>query len=192
MNSYPQLPEGYRELLHIDLQKDQKLMLLVNGLAVVICAVMLAVAAALVPISYLVEVSDLLAFGIKAFVICVGMVVYLVLHEAVHGFFMRHYCSAPVFFGFTGMYAYAASKGYFCRKHYLIIGLSPVVLWGLVLAVLNTVVPVSWFYVVYLIQVINVSGAAGDLYVTWKMLTMPSDILVHDTGVAMTVYSREG
>jgi hypothetical protein len=40
------------------------------------------------------------------------------------------------------------------------------------------------------LQTINISGAAGDLFVTFKMFGYPKDILVTDTGLSMTVYSR--
>lgn len=65
------------------------------------------------------------------------------------------------------------------------------VVWEIVLLILNFIVPMSWFWVVYFIQMGNVSGAAGDLYVTWKFSKLPKDILVKDTGVEMTVYSKE-
>jgi hypothetical protein len=65
------------------------------------------------------------------------------------------------------------------------------VLWGIVLAIVNPFVPTEWFWVVYLIQIANISGAAGDLYVTLKFSRLPGDILVRDYGVGMTVYSKE-
>lgn len=62
---------------------------------------------------------------------------------------------------------------------------------GIVLAVLQFAVPDSWAWIVYFIQIINISGAAGDIYVTYKMSRLPADILVNDVGVSMTVYSAE-
>ena len=44
---------------------------------------------------------------------------------------------------------------------------------------------------VWILQIANVSGAAGDVYVTLRLLRLPRDLLVRDTGVAMTVYSAE-
>lgn len=76
------------------------------------------------------------------------------------------------------------------KKAYIFIALAPVVLWGIVLAVINAFVPEAWFWVVYLLQVINLSGAAGDLFVTVKFSRFPKDILVRDYGVGMTVYSE--
>ena len=193
MKSYLELPGSYREILHIDLQKDKKLMLLVNILGSVIMVVMMAVAAVFVPFSTLFDFGDPGATLWKIAAMWIGFVIYMVLHEAVHGIAMRHYCpGAKVRFGFTGMYAFAASKAYYCRKDYTIIGLAPIVVWGIVLLFLNFTVPISWFYVVYFVQMGNISGAAGDLYVTWRMAKLPRDILIKDDGVAMTVYSAEG
>ena len=61
----------------------------------------------------------------------------------------------------------------------------------MIFGVLSALVPRDWFWVVWFWQIMNVSGAAGDVYVTLKLLRAPSDILVKDTGVSMTVYSVE-
>ena len=192
MKSFEVLPEGYKEILHIDLQKDKKLMLIVNGIAALIMVLMLAVAAFVVPLAGLFDFDDPSELMYKMGARCLGSIAYIILHEAVHGIFMRRYCAARVKFGFTGIYAFAGSEGYYCRKHYITIALAPIVVWGIVLLIVNLLVPLPWFYVVYFIQVTNISGAAGDLYVSRKMSKLPPDILVRDTGVAVTVFIREG
>ena len=192
MNSYKELPQGYREILHIDLQKDKKLMLIVNILGLVVMVVMFAIAVCFVPVTTFFDYGNTMQMMLKLAVLCIGFVVYLVAHEAVHGIMMRYYCDAKVRFGFTGMYAFAASGAYYCRKHYIVVALAPIVVWGIVLGILNFMVPISWFYVIYFIQVGNISGAAGDLYVTWRFRKLPGDILIQDDGVSMTVFSAEG
>lgn len=56
---------------------------------------------------------------------------------------------------------------------------------------MNLFVPQNWFWVVYFIQIFNISGAAGDFYVTAKFSKMPDDILISDSGIGMKVYSAE-
>ena len=192
MQSVMSLPEGYREILHIDIQKNKKMALIVNGLAVATMLVMFGVAMRIVPITTMFDPMDLMGMWLKLSVMGLGYAAYIIAHEAVHGIAMRYYSEAKVQFGFKGMYAFAASKAYYCRNHYLVIGLAPIVIWGIVLGILNFLVPISWFYVVYFIQAGNISGAAGDLYVTWRMSKLPKDILIRDYGVSMTVYSAEG
>ena len=189
MTTRPEVPENYRELFSIDLQKEKKLMLLVNGLSLAIGAVLFVAGLLMVPITALFDLESGLGAYIARFaVLVVGMIAYILLHELVHGVFMRYFSGRKPHYGFTGMYAYAGSDACFDRRSYIVIALAPVVIWGLVLAVLAPVVPRSWFWVVYLIQIINLSGAAGDYYVTVRFLRLPPDILVRDTGVSMTVF----
>lgn len=190
MKDFAVLPEDYKEIKQIDLQKDKKLAGLVNGLAFIVMAAMV------IPMLFIVPIKTFMADGkimylAKLGVVVVGMIVYIVLHELVHGIVMKYYSKIKPTYGFTGMYAYAGSSAYFCKKHYIIIALAPIVLWGVVLLILNLLVPTGWFWVVYLIQMMNISGAAGDLYVSVSFSKLPEDILINDTGVRMTIYSRE-
>lgn len=191
MKNTVSLPEGYSEEFGIDLQKNKKLMLLVNGIAIAIMLPMAFLGALAVPFASFFGSDELWYMPLlKASVLMLGYIAYIVLHELVHGIFMKHFSGVKPKYGFTLMYAYAGSEAYFNKKSYIIIALAPVVIWGAVLGVLCAVLPQSWFWVVYLIQIGNISGAAGDFYVTFKFLKLPKDILVNDTGVAMTVYTK--
>lgn len=183
------LPENYRERMQVDLQKNKKQALTVNVIALIIALVLIVPMAFAVPF-------DLYRGGageipLRGAVLIVSLVVYILLHELVHGITMKYYGCRKVNYGFTLMYAYAGSDDYFPKKSYIVIALAPVVLWGLVLAVINALVPEGWFWLVYIVQITNLSGAAGDLYVTWLFSRLPADLLVRDTGVAMTVYTAE-
>lgn len=181
------LPEGYAESFKIDLQADKKLALIVNGLGFIIMAVCLVVGCFVV--SPIVFVED---FGAITWIaLLAAIVAYMVLHELVHGITMKYFGSKKVKYGFTGLYAFAGSEDYYAKVPYIIIALAPIVVWGVVLLVLCLLVPAKWFWFVYFIQVVNISGAAGDLYVSWRFSKLPADILVRDTGIAMTVYTRQ-
>ena len=186
------MPESYREAFSIDLQKDKKLAILVNVLSIVIAVLVAVPVHFIVPISTLFDLSQgLLPYTLRFLVLLIAMVVYMVLHELVHGITMKCYGCSKVKYGFTGLYAFAGCDEYFPKLPYLVIALAPVVVWGIVLAVLSLLVPTSWFWVVYMIQIINLSGAAGDLYVTVRFSRLPKDILVKDVGIGMTVYTKE-
>lgn len=192
MNSYQALPEGYKEILSIDLQKDKKTMILINGVAVGVALIMAVLAHFFVPITTLFDMSQGFAvYFVRLFVLMIGSVLYIILHELVHGITMKLCGTKKVKYGFKGVYAFAGSEDYYDKKSYLTIALAPVVLWGLFLTILSFVVPTQWFWVVYLIQVSNVSGAVGDMYVTARFRKLPDDILVKDYGVGMTVYSAK-
>lgn len=181
MKCVTKLPAGYGEILSIDIQKDKKLALLVNGFGLVILIVLVAIGNLLVPITTI-------FLGMNLLLMSVGTVVYIVLHELVHGMCMKYFGSRTVKYGFTGLYAYAGSQDYFEKRAYLIIALAPVVVLGAVLLLLNSVVGIQHFWGIYFIQIANLSGAAGDMYVTYLFSRLPSDILVQDVGVSMVVY----
>lgn len=192
MKSVENLPEGYQEIYHIDLQKNKKTALLVNMLAIVMAVLLIVPMAFVVPIAPLFNMENgIVEYMLRFVSIMVFMVLYMVLHELVHGIAMKICGTKKVKYGFTGLYAFAGSKDFYDKKAYIFIALAPVVLWGIVLAVINPLVPIEWFWVVYLIQIVNLSGAAGDLFVTVKFSRLPSDILVQDCGVGMTVYSQK-
>ena len=191
MKAVKNLPEGYREICTIDLQKNKKMALFVNLLAIVIAALLA------IPMHYVVPISSLFSMenGMQAYMfrfaaMFVLLILYMVLHELVHGIAMKMCGTKKVKYGFTGIYAYATSDDFYDKKTYIFIALAPVVLWGIVLAVVNLFVSGPWFWVVYFIQISNLSGAAGDLYVTVKFSRLPSDILIQDYGVGMTVFSK--
>jgi len=185
------LPEGYREIYSIDLQKNRKTALLVNLLAVVIAVALAVPAHIVIPLNTLFSMeAGMKAYLIRFAALIILMIVYMILHELVHGIAMRICGTKKIKYGFTGMYAFAGSKDFYDKKTYIFIALAPVVLWGIVLAVINPFVPTQWFWVVYLIQIMNLSGAAGDLFVTVKFSRLSRVILVQDYGVGMTVYSK--
>lgn len=191
MKAVRTLPEGYQEIYSVDLKKDKKAAVIVNAAAIVIAVLLCVPMHFYIPITTLYDMQSGLGAYIMRFVaLFLLMIAYMVLHELVHGVAMKMCGTKKVKYGINGLYAFAGSEDYYGKKAYIFIALAPVVLWGIVLAVINAFVPEAWFWVVYLLQVINLSGAAGDLFVTVKFSRFPKDILVRDYGVGMTVYSK--
>ncbi|MBS1413117.1 MAG: DUF3267 domain-containing protein [Christensenellaceae bacterium] len=182
------LPDHYILQAVIDLKKNKKQALGVNLCALIIAAIMVLVAVKFVPLKSAYAGASL--GMVKLGVIIAGMVAYIILHELVHGFLFWAFSGQKPFYGFTGLYAYAGSSAYYCRSHYIIIGLAPVVGWGLVLGIINYLVPYDWFWVVFIIQVINISGAAGDIYVFFRLLSIKGELLIKDDGTSMEIYKR--
>ncbi len=185
------LPEGYREILSVDLKQNKKQMLLVNGLGLLVFfALAIPVHMFYLPYTFL-GIGGVQAYRTRIAVLFGGIVVYVVLHELVHGITMKICGTKKVKYGFTGVYAYAGSEDFYYKWPYIVIALAPVVVWGIVLGIINCVVSPPWFWVVYTIQLMNLSGAAGDLYVTAKFSGLPESILIRDYGVGMRVYAPD-
>ncbi len=192
MKALNNLPTNYREIFSVNLQTDKKIAVILNVVSLLIGVVMAVPMHIYIPITTLFDFSQgFIVYFIRFAVLLVAMILYLILHEAVHGVAMKICGTKKVKYGFTGLYAYAGSDDFYDKKSYIFIALAPVVLWGIVLLVINLFVPKNWFWVVYFIQIFNISGAAGDFYVTAKFSKMPKDILISDSGVGMKVYSAE-
>lgn len=183
------LPEDYGEIYSLNLQKDKRAAIIVNLLALAIAAVMAVSMNFFVPVTSFFDMSGgIVRYFLRLAALIVLMVLYMVLHELVHGIAMKLCGTKRVKYGFTGLYAFAGSEDYYDKKSYIFIALAPIVLWGTVLAAVNFFVPSEWFWIVYMIQLINISGAAGDLFAAVKFSRMPKNILIQDSGVSMRVF----
>ena len=183
------LPKDYGEIYSLNLQKDKRTAIIVNLLALAIAAVMAVSMNFFVPVTSVFDMSGgIVRYFLRLAALIVLMVLYMVLHELVHGIAMKLCGTKRVKYGFTGLYAFAGSEDYYDKKSYIFIALAPIVLWGTVLAAVNFFVPTEWFWIVYMIQLINISGAAGDLFAAVKFSRMPKNILIQDSGVSMRVF----
>lgn len=192
-HSVIELPDGYREIYTVDLRHNKKLMLRLNGLSIAVTLAMVIPMCFVVPISTLFSTEQGIGPYLLRFVAYgVGLLMYVILHELTHAAVMRIYGAKKLRFGFAAGCAFAGSEqDYFDYFSYVQVALSPLIVLGLILAVLNLILPIEWFWVIFLLQVTNVSGAMGDLFVSFRFSKMPRDILIKDTGMAMTVYSRQ-
>ena len=192
MRSFSKLPDGFVEIYSIDLKKNKKAALLVNALAIIIGVALAIIGHFIVPITTLFSMdSGITMYMLRHLVLVISLILYIILHELVHGIAMKICGTKKVKYGFTGLYAFAGSNDYYDKISYIFIALAPIVVWGIILAVINIFVPAEWFWIVYFIQLSNLSGAAGDLYVTVKFSKMPRDILIFDYGVGMKVFSNQ-
>ncbi len=185
---YKNLPEGYVFHDKIDLQNNKKQFWLIQGIGILIMAIMFVGGYFIAGVGFL-DNEDLITLIIALIVLIVGYVLYIILHEATHGIVMYLSVDAKLNFGFVGWAAYVGSTGYFDKKHYILISLAPLVVWGIIFAVLNVFFHSGiWFWVIWFLQIGNVSGACGDLFCIYKTITYPKNVLVYDTGMNMTVY----
>ena len=187
---YPGLPSGYDLYETLDMAADQTVFKRITWCSLIITAAMMACGIFAVSPSVIFDMGWLRVLFAVGLVL-VGLVVYVFAHEWVHGVFIRIFTGEPAQFGFkagSGM-AYAKSSWFFSRPAYIAVALAPVLVWGVVLGVLMGDVPAEYFWCLYAIQIFNISGAVGDLYVTWLVLRMPRGVLIYDEGVSMKFFA---
>lgn len=187
------LPDHY--VLHetIDLRKNKKQFWTVNGINLLLAALCVLGGWFIVdPIAALNGVSED-SFWLGKFlplsVTIVGMIAYIILHELTHGVFLGAFTGMKPKFGFIGWAAYCGNEGYCTKGKYLVVALAPLVVWGIVFSVLTVFFHDNlWFWCIWALQTLNVSGAAGDLFVSYKIARCKREVLVQDTGMQMKVF----
>lgn len=186
------LPDGYRLIGKIELSDDLPTARKIAILSVAIAVVSFCVGLALVPFRRTFSVEAGVGILLRRIVCTIGLILaYLILHEGVHGLFIRILGKVKPTFGVSGAYLYAGTdRAWFDRMSYLVIALAPVVVWTIVLTIGLAMASSQWFWALYLVQVVNLSGSAGDLFLAGTVLRMPPDVLVQDTGVSMSFFSR--
>ncbi len=190
MQSFKNLPDGYALIREIDALKNKHDFTRINLYAfIVFGAMMLMLIKTPFEIPRMTETwFDMVLFSI---LISIAIVIYMVLHEVVHGIFIYLTSGEKPSLGIKLPYAFAGSSMYFDKRSYIVIALAPIVLFGIMLCWFNIIVPTEWFWFVYILQMINLSGSMGDVYVFGIVLRLPSDTLAYDTGTQMQFYSKK-
>ena len=181
---------GYKECTKIDLVKNKKEALLVNIYGIIIMVVM-AVFIPLLIMGGIIEFNLETTFPLFSIVLLISLILYIPLHEIVHGIVLKKYTDEKLSFGWKLVYAYCGSKeAVVDRKEYYAVALAPLLVFSVVfisLMVLNPSLSLVW----YVMEIMNVSGSVGDIYVSIKLRKEKSrDILITDSGTDMSFWSR--
>ena len=181
---------GYKECTKIDLVKNKKEALLVNIYGIIIMVVM-SVFIPLLIMGGIIEFNLETTFPLFFIVLLISLILYIPLHEIVHGIVLKNYTDEKLSFGWKLVYAYCGSKeAVVDKKEYYAVALAPLLVFSVVfisLMVLNPSLSLVW----YVMEIMNVSGSVGDIYVSIKLRKEKSrDILITDSGTDMSFWSR--
>lgn len=186
------LPDGYVLKETIDLQKDRKTAIIVNGLAVLVMVVLFPLGSVVIDIDKFFESLSPTVIFVNLGLAVIGPFIYLVLHELTHGIFMKYFGAEHVKYGFTGLYAYASSKeDYFDKFSYTIVSLAPLTVWFVIFTVLMIFMPRWMLPGLYFLQVTNISGSMGDVYISTRFRKLDPSVFILDPGVSMSVFVKE-
>ena len=183
------LPPGYRYACTMDFMRNRRQMLAVMklGLALTVLPALAGLAAAPVKPAWELMCGHWYMWpGLAA-----ALILYIPLHELTHGAAMLLMSGVMPSFGLKLPYAYCGSTAWFDRRSHIITALAPVILWGAALQVGIALAPPEWFWPIWIVQISNLSGSAGDMYCAWALARMPGDLLIQDTGVRMRVMKRQ-
>ncbi len=193
MHTLQELPENYVKIEELNLQSNKKLALKINGLSTLLMVIMFIGMNLIYPFADFIgkNIEEPRKLMVQFLVLLPAYIVYIILHELTHGVTMKHYGAKKVRYGFTGLYAFAGSlEDYFDKYAFARIGLAPLTVFGLLFLLLQFLIP-SWFWTIWFLQIANVSGAAGDLYVYFHLRKLPDSIKIRDSGVDMIIYDKQ-
>ena len=187
-----EVPEGYKEVYHID-ASDKKTGIRLTLGAFVIVAVVIALLFVFADLKQF-DRSRLMVYDITWIVL---MLVYIVIHELTHGAVYKALTHQKLTFGITWSTAFCGVPNiYTYRRTALLSLVAPLTIWTIVLLPLTIwlrSVDMGWYLVCGLIFAVHISGCVGDMFVTWLFLSKFRDprTLMRDTGPAQWIYVPE-
>ena len=180
-------PKGYRQIEVMDFVRNRRQLMIVGFSGLAVTAIMIAAGLLLYPFS---PTWEFLKTCWWAWLVTPAMyVLYIPLHELVHGLLMHALSGVKPKYGLRLPYAYAGSNVYFDKKSHNLIALAPLIVWGAVLFALERTLPAQWLWFFYIIQISNVSGSVGDVYCVLHLMKLPKDVLIQDTGTRMRIFA---
>lgn len=194
-NYYRTLPEGYRTAKIVDAKEKKTSVLLMLSASVLTALALTAVFSAAGGLKSVFAQYGKAEILTADLIFLASFVLYLVLHELVHGAAYKALTHQKLTFGFSLTVAYCGVPDvYTSRKTALIALLAPFITFSVILIPLTV-----WFYsfnkLYYFLSGILFSvhfgGCVGDLYMTYLLLFRYKDrkTLVNDTGPKQTIYS---
>lgn len=175
-NTYNNLPKDYSTLRSVNLKKSKGVYLLLVVIALTIACIMVEVMSRFfMPLSsYFEQNSHWMAYG--TFVL--GALTYIALHETIHTVMLKRQNADNTKIDLLSPLSYPKSSSYLSKQAYITTALTPLFALGLVLILLNIIVPARFFWLVYMLQVLNVVGSIPDVYVAILLSHSPFDTLI--------------
>ncbi len=193
-----ELPEGYTQRLHIN-AKSVKLGIIFNLVAVAVMVVVMAVAS--VPLALAEDVSftlEPITMLITYAVFFVSMILYIVLHEAVHGIAYKSMTGEKLTFGMSWSCAFCGVPNIYTYRQTALVALAaPLVTFTVILSPLTGVLffvhPVFYLASAFLLA-LHLGGCCGDGYMLILLLTKFKSpaLLMRDTGPEQFLYLPKG
>ena len=189
-NFCEQLPEGYREVYHLNAKAKKTGLILSVGSLVMALAVILP---CLLTTDDILDES--LAFNLIALLVCCALIIgYVVAHELVHGAAYKLLTGRKLTFGITLTVAFCGVPDiYVSRRTALIALLAPFTVFSLLFSALAAglyFVNHTYYAAVTLVLGLHFGGCIGDLYMTCLLLFKYKNklLLMRDTGPEQFIY----
>ncbi len=187
------LPQGYKEVFSIN-AKNFKTGLIFNLVALAPVILLVALGIIILDINGKTDYFLSSEFLISLFCCLVATLIYMVLHELVHGIVYKSMTRRKLTFGLSWSCAFCGVPDVYCyRRTALFALIMPFAVFTLLFAALTAVSYFVFYYAFVpccLLLGLHVGGCSGDLYMTALLLFRYKDkrLLVRDTGPEQFLY----
>ncbi len=117
------------------------------------------------------------------------VIVVPIAHEVVHGLVAKLLGARP-FYGVGSGYAYTSFEEPVTPRQYRYITAAPLVILSFVCILLFPLNP-DWFMYILGFAVVNAAGAIGDLWILWKIRTLPQSAIIYDLADGFAAFVPE-
>lgn len=152
-----ELPPAYRAHRTVDLKKDRKFAVAVQGLFVLVA--LFAIAAVL-----LLDLPLVSRWGpiVTIPVTLLACLVYMAVHEATHGVVLQLLTKVRPSYAVRFPFLTTGNRAYLTRRSAVIVALAPGIIWGIVPLVALLTLPADYRLTAYILLALNFAGSAGD------------------------------
>ena len=123
--------------------------------------------------------------------VIVSCVIYMVLHEGLHLFFMRMFLGRKLRISFAFPSVSVSCEGLFTRKQFIAIDSAPVLILGITLILLLLLMPEGYAFLISILLTLNTAVSGGDFLQIFHALRYPRAALFQDRGDETAVYYSE-
>ncbi len=193
-----ELPEGYTQVKYLN-AKDKKFGLIISFacIGITLAVLMLMLIPMFVSGAFKSFDWDSKEYNIAWIIVLLGYLVYMVLHEIVHGICYKCMTKQKLTFGLSWSCAFCGVPNiYTYRRVALISMLAPFVLFTLILLPLSIVlyfVSPYYYLAVAFLFALHLGGCIGDLYGAYLLIFKyrAKDTLIRDTGPEQYFYKKD-
>ena len=189
-NHFKELPNEYKEIYSID-AKDKKIGIILNVgcLILMLITFLITINIKFPRITFDIDTNFLIAM-ILFFLI---MLIYIVLHELVHGLFYKILTKEKLTFGLSWSCAYCGVPNVFVKRNATVITcLAPFVIFNIIYIVLICALPPNIYtFIITILFSYHIGGCIGDLYLSLLLLIKYNkETIVNDTGAKQIIYTK--
>lgn len=196
MNKYfeKEVPSNYELVYKID-AKSKKVGIIFTIVSLVILVLVMGICA--IPLLFKDNID--ITFGdMKYFyayiIFMLSMIVYIILHELVHGIVYKVLTKEKLTFGLSWSCAFCGVPNVYCyRKTALLALVAPLIVFTLIFVPITIYlyfVDVVFYLLSAFVLGMHLGGCCGDIFMSWLLLTRfkSPKTLINDTGPAQSIY----